>query len=428
MFDLREQVSGLNDNEKAFLVKDVYNVYFRDHLYGEYRSDDNIILSSGSVDHTLFPIADSLKYLIQYAFEKDWYGYSDSRGRMQARVAVALYENCFLNDNKYKAENICVTLGATAAAASLFDFIAHIKPDQAKENTRAICAVPNYPPMVKSLAQRFKIELVELEYDKDSFSLEPLIKKIKKDTPLVFLQTVINPSGKKVDEASLEKLIKLVSRDTFVVLDECHECFGDKNIGLARTSENVIRINSLSKGFLAPGMKLGWFVASQSFIERYYEYASSFYGSPVSIFYLFLEVLMIFESHRIREKRIDKKLFSHYTIPNETWDVLYKNYTDQIEKNEKLIVENRKFTLEKLRQAGIKFSSPSHSLNVLVFLPKDKNTYDVFLELLHQSKVSVYPGTLNFIFSEPCIRISPNIDRKLLSTGIEKIVTYLENL
>ena len=137
---------------------------------------------------------------------------------------------------------------------------------------------------------------------------------------------------------------------------------------------------------------------------------------------------MVFESHRIKGKRLSKKLFSHYDILDETWDFLYKNYVDQSKKNENLIIENRKFIIEKLRKAGIKFSSPSHSLNVLVFLPKDKNTYDVFLELLQQSKVSVYPGILNFIFSEPCIRISPNIDRKLLNIGIEKILVYFESL
>ena len=418
----------LDDGDKIATTKELFNVYFRDHLYGKYRSDDNIILSSGSVDHDIFNMPESLKFFIKYALDRNWYGYSDSRGRLQTRVAIALYENIFFNNDPYTSENICITMGATAAISDLLEYISKNRDKKFGQRVNALCATPNYPPLVKSMTQHFNVELVELDgYNEDCVNLQPLIDRIAPDTAVALIQTVINPSGKKVSEDSLAELIEKTSENTLIILDECHECFGEKVFGNLRTRKNVIRINSLSKEFFAPGIKLGWFIADRDFINDYYEHASSSYGSPASFFYLLMEGLAIFELHRQKEIALDKKLFSEYDISDEKLDELYFDYVQQTNKNRQAVIDNRLYVVEKLKSAGFEVIEPSHSLNILFNIPGTRDSYDVFLKLLLNIKVSVYPGVLSFIFSKPYVRISPNIERNILDRGLKEIIKFYKS-
>ncbi|EKE18418.1 MAG: hypothetical protein ACD_9C00341G0002 [uncultured bacterium] len=418
-------IDELNDKDKIIFIKELSNVYFRDHLYGEYRSDNNIILSSGSVNHEVFNIPEALKFFIKYALDRDWYGYSDSRGRLQTRVALASYVNTFFDNEPYNSENICITMGATASISALFEYISKNKIKRSGQKLSALCAVPNYPPLVKSMAQHFDVELVELnDYTEGSISLQPVIEKIKPETPVIFLQTVINPSGKKISENSLADLIAKTSENTLIILDECHECFGEKVFGPSRARKNVIRVNSLSKEFFMPGMKLGWFIADKKFIDGYYEYASSSYGSPASFFYLLIEGLAIFEMHRQKGIELDKKFFSEYDISSEKLDELFRDYVQQINKNSKAVIDNRLFAIKRLKDAGFEVIEPSHSLNILIYIPGTTDSYTVFLDLLHNTGVSVYPGVLSFIFSKPYVRISPNVERSVLENGLNKIINF----
>ena len=421
-------LNELNDGEKIPTVKELFNVYFRDHLYGKYRSDDNIILSSGSVDHDIFNMPEALKFFIKYALDRNWYGYSDSRGRLQTRAAVALYENIFFDNDPYTSENICITMGATAAISDLIEYISKNRVEKFSQKEKAICAIPNYPPLVKSMTQHFDVELVELNgYHEDCISLQPVIDRITSETPVVLIQTVINPSGKKVSEESLSKLIEKTSENTLIILDECHECFGEKVFGNTRTRKNVIRINSLSKEFFAPGIKLGWFIADKGFINDYYEHASSSYGSPASVFYFLMEGLAIFEMHRQKEIPLNKKLFSDYDISDKKLNQLFLDYVQQTNKNRQTIIDNRLHVVKKLKSAGFEVVEPSHSLNILFNIPGTKDSYEVFMKLLLNTKVSVYPGVLSFIFSKPYVRISPNIERSILDRGINKIIKFYKS-
>ncbi len=418
------EIQDLSDRTKVFLVKELFNVYFRDQLYGKYRSDDNIILSSGAVDHELYSLPESLKFFIRYALDRDWYGYSDCLGRQQTREAVAHYENAVLGDAVYDASNVCVTMGATAGMASLFDFIAKDRAGQ--RLGPAICVTPNYPPLAKSLAQHFDIKLVELDFTADEISLDPILDHIEQETPVILLQTVINPIGRKVSEASLSKFIAKVPKDTVVILDECHECFGEKDVNKARAASNVIRVNSLSKGFSAPGIKVGWFMADNTFIDKYYEFASANYGSPASIFYLLLEALAIFEMHIVKGQDLNVDYFAEYDISADELKKLYREYVSEMRDNEMGIISNRQMVVDQLKAAKIEVIDPTHSVNVASHIPGDKNSYGAFLALLRDTRVSFYPGILNLIFSKQLMRISPNIEREKLEESLHKIVEHYD--
>src|SRR5215813_5777374 len=105
------------------MVKELFNYFFRDDLYGRFRSADHLILSSGSVDEERYGLPASLKHTISYALDRDWYGYSDSRGRGPARQAVAVLENMKIPGAPYTERNIAISMGGTFAMSALADFL-----------------------------------------------------------------------------------------------------------------------------------------------------------------------------------------------------------------------------------------------------------------------------------------------------------------
>lgn len=159
--------------------------------------------------------------------------------------------------------------------------------------------------------------------------------------------------------------------------------------------------------------------------DEYYEYASSSYGSPASIFYFLIEGLAIFELYKRKGSEMDKSSFSEYKdiSPDQIID-LYKEYISQTVKNNNLVLENRQFSVQRLRQAGFEVIEPSYSINVSFFSPDKRDSYSVFLDLLKERRVSVYPGILSFIFSDSCVRISPNIERGILQEGLDRIINF----
>jgi hypothetical protein len=70
----------LSSKATVGLVKLLFNAYFRDELYGFLQSQRQVVLSSGAVDESTLGLPQVLKDTVRYALDRDWYGYSDSRG------------------------------------------------------------------------------------------------------------------------------------------------------------------------------------------------------------------------------------------------------------------------------------------------------------------------------------------------------------
>ena len=119
---------------------------------------DPIVLSSGSFDESVFGLPESLKACIRFPLERNWYGYSDSLGRGSAREALAALETArFAGASSVDPSEIAVTLGGTAAVSAVVDFLVD---HGASTPGRALCAVPNYPPLVATVARRLPVSMV----------------------------------------------------------------------------------------------------------------------------------------------------------------------------------------------------------------------------------------------------------------------------
>ncbi|MEU2062004.1 pyridoxal phosphate-dependent aminotransferase [Streptomyces sp. NPDC013455] len=411
-------------------VKEMFNYYFRDDLYGDLRSSADVILSGGSVDEEAWGLPGVLKECVSYALTRDWYGYSDSRGREASREAVAGYESARLGFAAYGAENIALTMGATFAISSLADFLLLGGTGGAP----ALCAIPNYPPLVESVARRADVRLVPLPARDGTTSLRPLIDQLRPDTPLVLLQTAANPTGALVSEEGLDELIQAASPNTAIVLDECHEWLG-RPVALSklRAAPNVIRVNSLSKNWSAPGLKVGWIIADRTFVDEYYEYASTTFGGPPSFFYTLVEVLARMERWvvtGVEEPGPEQcgEFEPGYGVQPRALAAAYRAYRSDRLLRQDALLALRDAVTGGLDLPGVSVMPAAYSINLALTFDDHADSYLCFRDLLRETGVSVFPGLLTFGLSGGTVRITTARRWEELSTALERLADRQERL
>jgi aspartate/methionine/tyrosine aminotransferase len=388
-------------------VKELFNWFFRDDLYGDLRSDDHVILSSGSADEQAYGISDVLKECVHYALARDWYGYSDSRGRVPAREAIAAYESA-RSACSVEESNVALTMGGTFAISALVDFLALERPTA----DAALCAIPNYPPLVQAVARRMDVSLVPVSSRGGTTSLEPLVEALTPATPLVLLQTVMNPSGALVDEAQLKELIAAASPSTTILLDECHECLGPlTQASSARSAPNVMRVSSISKTWSAPGLKLGWILADEAFIREYYEYASTTFGGPPSFFYTLVEVMARMERWLIEGIDVPgpaevAEFESSYGLTRERLGRAYAGYRADRLGRETALLRLREAAIDGIAGPGVTVIRPRYSINMAVDFAGASDSYLCFRRLLAETGVAVFPGILTFCLGGGTVRVT----------------------
>lgn len=411
------------------VVKEVFNWFFRDDVYGAFRSPDNLILSSGSVDATVFGLATPLKSCLAYALSRDWYGYSDSRGRDATRAAIAALENARSPDAGYDLDNVLVTLGGTVGISSIAEFLALQADHGGGRRGKALVALPNYPPLAEALALRFSVELAPLRCEDGVTRLDGLLEAIDAETRVVLLQTVTNPTGSRVDAKELARFLDAVPAHVIVLLDECHECLGPPSVFEGRHRDNLVRIKSLSKSHGAPGLKIGWMLCGSAFVGAFYEHASTSYGSPPSIFYLLLEVYARFEHWRLAgldELGPSELLLfeAEYGLHLRELQNAYRAYCTEQSVRDETLIDRRRIAVARLAPSCDDLIVPEYSLNVLACPVKGADGYTVARRLLQQHRVAVYPGILAFCPSDGWVRVSPGVDTTTLDEGLARVARF----
>lgn len=408
----------------AGFVKELFNSYFRDELYGRYRDHSHVIFSSGSPHEPTFPLPDSLKSCVHMALDRDWYGYSDSRGRIASRQAVAALESQRVVGANFSAANVALTLGGTFAAGCLFDFLLSGRHPSSEP---ALCAVPNYAPLVSSLANRAPVRLVETPTVEGFTDLSGLLEAVNPNTPLVFLQTVTNPTGIRVRAGQLAELHRRVTPTTTVVLDEAHDCYGpDWQLPHCLVSDNVIRISSLSKRLSIPGIKLGWIVAAEPVIAEYYEYASTMYGGPPSFFYVLVEVAARFRRWAMRSatelSTEDLQEFEPaYGFDLPQLQAMFDDYVASGQRRHRHIDRLRRRFVQELTQMDHDVTEAQYSVNLAARPPAGEEGWVYYRRLLAGAGVAVFPGILTMSFSEPIVRLTVARADEEITEGLHRM-------
>ncbi len=411
-------------------LKLLFNYYFRDDLYGRWVEHDPIILSSGSFDEKVFGLSDALKDCIGFALSQNWYGYSDSRGRVQTREALAALESqTNPGSPACRLDEICVTMGATAAIGSLADFIAAGRPRTA---LRAICGVPNYVPLVAAVSRQFTTRLTPTPLVNGTVDINDLIERAQEGVDLILLQTVNNPWGAAVDGLQLQRLIDVAPANCTILLDMCHEHFGVPALTspsaslslIGSRAAKVVFVRSLSKQWAVPGLKCGWIRAPTDLIDAFYDHASTTYGGPPSFFSLLLEVYARFEALRLSglgdAARLEKGFSKEYGLNAGSLSSGFDHYVRDREAFIDRVHSNRTLCGEMLVDVGVQVVSANYSINLLCQhgqLPD----YATYRRLVRDFNVSVFPGSLCMTSGPGVFRVSPCLSPSALAEGLNRI-------
>ena len=120
------------------------------------------------------------------------------------------------------------------------------------------------------------LQLIPLEIDADGLVIESLEKNLAQCHPkfLYLIPTYQNPSGRTLTQERREQAVALSQEHGFlIVADEVYHLLSYREIppkpfAAYAAAGNIISLGSFSK-ILAPGLRLGWFHAGQTIIERF---------------------------------------------------------------------------------------------------------------------------------------------------------------
>lgn len=141
----------------------------------------------------------------------------------------------------------------------------------AQENCEVICSQHSflyYPIIAYSVGAK----VIFAKTKKLNISPENILKKINKNTKIIFIANPNNPTGFVLYRDELIKMLKKVPKNIIVVIDGAYAEFVlDKSfsdgLDLVKKFPNIIITRTFSKVFAMAGFRIGWGYSSKEIIE-----------------------------------------------------------------------------------------------------------------------------------------------------------------
>lgn len=242
--------------------------------------------------------------------------------------------------------------------------------------------------------------------EEDSFKLKAkdLREKITDKTKLLILPYPNNPTGAIMTEDDLRPIAEVLEgTDIMVLTDEIYSelCYGREHfsvISLPDMRERTVYVNGFSKAFAMTGWRLGYMCGPREILTHALKiHQFGIMSSPTVSQYAAIEALRSCEA-----------------------DV--QNMTAEYDMR-------RRFLVDAFNKIGLRCFMPEGAFYVFPCIKSTGLTSDQFCEkLLYSKRVAVIPGTAFGECGEGYIRVSYAYSRKHLSTAVEKIAEFLEEL
>jgi hypothetical protein len=156
---------------------------------------------------------------------------------------------------------------------------------------------------------------------------------------------------------------------------------------------------------------VGWLIASPEFVDAFYEYSSTSYGGPASLFYTMVELTARMERWRMEGlSQVGPgelaEMESSYGLNLARLQDAYQRYVFQREKRAADLGLLRDASCQLLYAYGAQLLDPTYSINASVAIGPGRDGYVFFRELLAAERVSVFPGILTFVLSQDLVRFT----------------------
>ena len=148
----------------------------------------------------------------------------------------------------------------------------------ASKETKVLTSNPTFG-FFEERCKLYNIPLIAIPFSDDmKLDMADFIKQ-SQNADILYLDSPNNPTGFQFPKSQLQKLIK--SFNGLVIIDEAYGEFGEYSLSnMAKTQNNLIVVQTLSKSFGLAGLRLGYFIANKKFAEAFMNVLQ--YPYPVS--------------------------------------------------------------------------------------------------------------------------------------------------
>lgn len=402
-------------------LKDVFDVYFRDDLYGDYKDINTVHLSRGIHDPRWYPPPAAISQALESSILHGHFGYSDTLGHDEVRENVTFMEQIRRPKLKLDRSNISIIPGGTLGLHAVLYILS-----RTKRRGRILVMAPTYAPIVDAVEMSVGVDVFQLNYDY-SVDFEKLCKKIRDDDIRgILLSSPHNPfCANEVDIYT--RLIEFVQElGKFCILDEVLFSNVSPNINDLR---QVFIVCSWSKRYYVPGLKIGHLLAEQSLIQDYYRYASTIYGSTPSFMYLACSVASSLERTRLAGTKLELPELAANSEETKDLELEFNLWANTEEIIQKFVIMKLLEAISRHARDGIVEVLSSNSINIVLRTQLTGPTYRTFLAILEKRNISVFPlDAMVCKDDRHDLRLSLGIEPRLVGPSLISLVETLNQL
>jgi aspartate/methionine/tyrosine aminotransferase len=311
-----------------------------------------------------------------------FYGYTNGTPQLRQRVAD-------MYGSSITIKNVLITSGS--AEANFLAVMTQLEPGD-----EIVYMVPNYL-QIYHLARSFGIKVINLPIRQDlgwQWDLDELRSVITPKTKMIAVCNPNNPTGALMSDDVMDGVIEIAQEaDCWLLSDEVYrgaELDGVECRSFAGATDKTIVNAGLSKAYSLPGLRLGWSVGSEEYINR----AWSFHDFTV----INVAYLSDWVASRILEYDRRKKIL------NRTKDHLNHNLNMLCDWAEHVPA----LTITRPKAAAITFAKMNIPMSSEEFVFTLRDNYSV---LLTAGKWHGMEGFVRFGYGTPADYVQSGLDR-----------------
>jgi aminotransferase len=354
--------------------------------------DDLISLTIGQPD---FPTPNHVKKAGIHAIEDNFTSYTHNAGTMELRQAACEFVKTKYGLQYKPDSEVIVTMGASEAIDIAFRTIL-------TEGTEVILPGPIYPGYEPIIRMCGAVPVhVDIRENQFRFTLEMIKPFINEKTRCIVLPYPSNPTGVSLTEIELQEIASfLKEREIFILADEIYSelTFDQVHKSIASyLKEKTIVINGLSKSHSMTGWRIGLLFAPENITKH---------------------ILKVHQYNVSCANSIAQKA---------AYEALTAGIDDALIMKKEYKVR-RDYVYNRLCSMGLEVIKPDGAFYFFVKIPNqiNLNSFDFALDLVHEAKVAIVPGSAFSEFGEGYFRLSFASKQETLAAGLNRLEQYLK--
>jgi aspartate/methionine/tyrosine aminotransferase len=344
----------------------------------------------GLGEPTLLPTKAHFDYAMERV-ARDGVKYTANAGDTALREAIASH---YAYPGMHRPENVCVTAGSQEAMYVALMTLLDPAVDE------LLVVEPAFPSYVKmaTLGGVAVRTVSMLEDDGFAFDADRILAGVGPATRAIVICSPCNPTSRVLRRDQAELLVGALRRrggdSVWLIHDEIYreQCFVDDAVDLAALYPHTIVTNSLSKSNALTGLRLGWILAPQSFLDQAVK-AHAWVTSCADTFAQYVAT-------------------SIFTTPG------------ALQEHAAWYGRHRELLVEALRDSGLRFVAPDGAFYVAVAIPDGVGSLDAAMDLIERQDVVAIPGRAFGESMEGWLRLSWVAPAEIVAHGVRRIADW----